>query len=78
MMNGWIDERARPLTKITVVDNRGEILITAILDTGFEGYLCLPIATAVFLGLELKGTTKTMLADETIRSDEPVFAGKIL
>jgi clan AA aspartic protease len=52
-------------------------MIEGILDTGFDGYLCLPLTIAVPLGLELIDAADSELADGTIVEDEPVFAGKV-
>lgn len=46
------------------------------LDTGFDGFLCLPIPLAVSLGLELIDVTRTELADGTVMENELVFAGR--
>lgn len=46
------------------------------MDTGFDGFLCLPIPIAVSLGLELTKVVRTEVADGTIVEDELVFAGK--
>jgi clan AA aspartic protease len=46
------------------------------LDTGFDGFLCLPISLAVSLGLELIDVTRTELADGTVMVDDLVFAGR--
>ena len=47
------------------------------MDTGFDGYLCLPISIAVSLGLELIKVVRTELADGTILEDELVFTGEV-
>ena len=45
-------------------------------DSGFDGFLCLPIEVAVGLGLELVTTIPVELADGTVNENELVFAGK--
>ena len=52
------------------------ITLEGILDTGFTGFLCLPIFLAVPLGLELTGTITSELADGTTVDDELVLAGR--
>jgi clan AA aspartic protease len=52
-------------------------MIEAILDTGFDGALCIPITKAVPLGLELVDVWTSELADGTILEDEPIFRGKV-
>jgi len=56
--------------------SRTRVPITAIIDTGFEGSICLPTVLAVRLGLELTGQTEVELADGTIRR-QLVFGGSV-
>ena len=65
-----------PIAQAEVVGNRKTIAITAIVDTGFDGDLCLTTRLAVQLGLELVGQQLIELADGTKR-DELVFAGSV-
>jgi clan AA aspartic protease len=51
-----------------------EIAVDAVIDTGFDGYLCLPVQLAIQLGLELSGSIKVELADGSIKR-ELVFSG---
>lgn len=76
MIEGYISSSGAPVIKIKVKGRRDEVAVEGILDTGFDGYLCLPIPTAVSLGLELIKVVRTELADGTILEDELVFAGK--
>ena len=78
MITGQINQAGSPILKITVYGNKGEVTIYGILDTGFDGFICLPIAIAVPLGLELINVTDSELADGTIVQDELVFMGKVL
>jgi clan AA aspartic protease len=50
--------------------------VEGILDTGFDGFLCLPIPLAVTLGLELTDVSSAELADGTVIEDELVFTGQ--
>ena len=52
-METFFDSRNHPKIRFTVVGARKSSLLEAILDTGFDGYLSLPISTAVTLGIEL-------------------------
>jgi clan AA aspartic protease len=63
-----------PTAQIEVIGNRRSIELTAIVDTGFDGDICLPTRHAVLLGLELIAELPVELADGT-RTDELVFAG---
>jgi predicted aspartyl protease len=60
---------------IIVHGARGELTLDAVIDTGFDGDLCLPVPVAIELGLELYGAQRVQLADGSIRS-ELVFIGK--
>ena len=75
MIEGTI-RAGTPIIKLKVIGRGGEVTVEGILDTGFDGFLCLPIALAVSLGLELIDVTCTGLADGTILEDELVFAGQ--
>jgi len=78
LITGQINQAFSPILRVTVYGNKGEVTIDGILDTGFDGFICLPIAVAVPLGLELIDVTDSELADGTIVQDELVFAGKVL
>ena len=65
-----------PTSQLEVQGSRGAVELTAIIDTGFDGHLCLPTSLAVGLGLELSGQNEVELADGT-RKMELVFAGTV-
>jgi len=75
MVEGYVNEYGQPVVEITVVGSRGSITIDAILNTGFDGDVCLLTQAAIQLGLELAATQLIELADGT-RKRELVFAGK--
>lgn len=78
MIEGVIQSTGTPVLEVKPVGKAGtEMIVEGILDTGFDGYLCLPIPVAVSLGLELIDVTRTELADGTILEDELVFAGQV-
>ncbi len=66
-----------PTVSIEVIGSRQTLAVSAIVDTGFDGDLCLPIRLAVQLGLELVGEQLIELADGMQRH-ELVFAGSVL
>ncbi len=66
-----------PTTELEVQGTRGSASITAIIDTGFEGDLCLPVSVAVGHGLELVSQVPIELADGTQKL-ELVFAGSVV
>lgn len=65
-----------PTYEIRVRGARADIELTAIVDTGFDGDLCLPIEVAVPLGLELVGREPIELADGT-QKNELLFAAQV-
>lgn len=56
-----------PTMDIEVIGVRRRITLTAIIDTGFDGELSVPINVAVTLGLELIGHDLVELADGSHR-----------
>lgn len=72
-METFFDARNHPKIKLTVVGARKSSLLEAILDTGFDGYLSLPISIAVTLGIELTSIIPVEYADGR-RSQELVFS----
>ena len=76
MITGVILDTGTPVIALKVRGSREEVTIEGILDTGFDGFLCLPTSIAVLLGLELMYATSSELADGTVIEDELVFAGQ--
>lgn len=74
MIRGYIDENGMPVVNVTVGGIRSQITISALVDTGFDGYVCLPVELAVSLGLELVTSIPVEMADGSIK-DELVFCG---
>ncbi len=77
MIEGWIDPVEGPRIRLQVSGRRDRVAVDALLDTGFDGDLCLPIAVAVPLGLELRYVAQSELADGSVVEDELVFAGDV-
>ncbi|MCR4403749.1 MAG: hypothetical protein NUW06_00355 [Candidatus Acetothermia bacterium] len=75
VIQGHFDEYHQPRVAITIQGARRDATLDAVIDTGFDGYLCLPVAVAIELGLELYGAQRTELADGSIKS-ELVFIGR--
>ena len=63
-----------PTATVEVIGGRKSIELTAIVDTGFDGDLCVPVKYAVQLGLELIGESPVEFADGT-QKNELLFAG---
>lgn len=76
-MKGYVDEFGQPRVEATVMGAKGGATIWAIVDTGFNGEVCLPILIATQLGLELYGYEEMELADGAIKASL-VFEGKFI
>jgi len=74
-IQGHLDEYHQPRVAITVRGSRQDITLDVVIDTGFDGQLCLPVPLAIEIGLELYGAQQTELADGSIKS-ELVFLGQ--
>ena len=74
-IRGRLDAYHQPRVAIIVRGARRDVTLEAVIDTGFDGQLCLPVSLAVEIGLELYGAQQTQLADGSIRSDL-VFLGQ--
>lgn len=76
-MEAYFDQAGHPRLKVRVMGSRTSILVDALLDTGFNGDICLPTPLAIQLGLELRDVIQVELADGTLK-DELVFAGAVI
>ena len=74
MLTGFFDSAGRPRLTVTVTGGRSTAQVDALIDTGFNGDLTLPISLAVRLGLELMAQVAVELADGSVKS-ELVFSG---
>lgn len=75
-MEAYFDKSNHPTAKLIVSGSKQKRIITAILDTGFDGYLSLPITIAIELGLELVNSMNVQYADGRI-SNELVFSANV-
>jgi len=75
-MEAFFDERDHPTVKLVVAGSKKKRIIAAILDTGFDGFLSLPVTVAVTLGLELSNIERVQYADGRI-SEELVFIANV-
>ena len=74
-LEGYIDGAGTPRVKVEIVGYRGSVKVDAVLDTGFNGELCVPVPIAIQLGLELIGESLVTYADGRVEA-ELLFAGK--
>ena len=75
MIKGVVIDHS-PYVEIEVFGNRGQTTVVALLDTGFNVDLCLPIEIGITLGLELRDVVETELADGTLNL-EPSYSAHI-
>ena len=68
-MKGYVDEYPQPKVSIVVKGLRHTVRVKAVVDTAFNGDLCLPIALGIQIGLELRGNQEFELADGTIKRE---------
>lgn len=73
---GSINENGELLIKLTIIGFRGETVVAGILDTGFNGAILLPAAIIAELGMDLRATGMSRLADGS-RTRDLTFNGKI-
>lgn len=73
-MIGYLDEAKRPKVRVNVDGRRTSLSIEALLDTEFNGDLCLPVEVAVQLGLEPVQVIEVEKADGKIEH-ALVFSG---
>jgi clan AA aspartic protease len=76
-VEAYFDQAGHPRLKVSVVGSRAGIVVDALIDTGFDGDICLPTQLAIQLGLDLRDMVWVELADGTLK-DELVFAGVVV
>ncbi len=77
MIRGYIDANGVPMVNVTVGGIRSQITIPALVDTGFDGYVCLPTELAVNLGLELVISITVEMADGSMKGQLPLLIHRI-
>jgi clan AA aspartic protease len=76
-VEAYFDRAGHPRIRVPVVGSRAGIVIDVLLDTGFDGDICLPTVVAIQLGLELRDLIRVELADGTLKNGL-VFAGVVV
>ncbi|MGH7453366.1 MAG: hypothetical protein ACRENG_18595 [bacterium] len=74
---GYFDKFQHPRIRLTVKGSRKSLGINPVIDTGFDGDLCLPVKIAIQLGLELYGQSFVELVDGS-KKHELTFQGSVL
>jgi len=69
MLRGRFDADGRPTFSPTLFGPLGQVTLTAIVDTGFDGDLCIPVPIAISLGLQLKATKFVEFADGRVEEE---------
>ena len=75
-MKAYLDQYGQAVVEVILKGSRTDIVDKAVIDTGFDGDICLPVHLAIQLGLELKSVQVVELADGS-RKNELVFTGFI-
>lgn len=76
MVKGQFDDRGQPFLSVELSGLHGTITLQALVDTGFDGDLCVSLAAAMAVGLALKDADYVELADGSIRR-ELIFRGTV-
>lgn len=78
MMTGIVTSNKEAVLRVMVRGAHGpEVLVDAIIDTGFTGFLTLPAQLIITLALAFAGTTRALLGDGSeVRMD--IFEGVVL
>lgn len=76
MTEGYFNDNEHPILEITVTGEDSQVEIPALIDTGFDGYLSLPIPVAMSLGLKLIDSALITLADGS-KKTELLFTTKV-
>lgn len=75
-MKTYFDQTSHPVVEITVSGIEKTVTFPALIDTGFDGYLSLPLSLALPLGLKLTYHTSITLADGSVK-EELLFEAKV-
>ena len=63
MMTGVVTAAREAVLQVHVQGPAGQTTLEAVLDTGFTGFLTLPMAVVMTLGLPFAGTARATLSD---------------
>ena len=78
MINGHVDENLQPKVPLGLIDRNGQMLpIEAVVDTGFNGHLCISVYEMHQISLKFQRIEKFELGDGKIVKQR-VFLGEIV
>jgi clan AA aspartic protease len=78
VLEGFVDDSGQPWVRLALLGRQGQLFeFEAIIDTGFDGALCLPRPLAEQAVLQLVGTQRVELADGS-QHVEQLFLGEVL
>jgi clan AA aspartic protease len=78
MLEGYVDEGGQPWVAVTIIGRSEQLLeMDVLIDTGFDGSLCLPASLEEQIELQLWGTQLVELADGS-RREEEVYIGQVI
>jgi clan AA aspartic protease len=78
VLEGYVDESRQPWIHLALVGHQGQLIeFEAVIDTGFDGALCLPRLLAGQTALQEVGTQRVELADGS-QHVEQLFLGEVL
>lgn len=78
LITGTFDSTGSPAIEIAVVGSAGTKNYSAIIDTGFTGFVAVPTVDMVPLGLQVQGAANVMLGDGNVITNMVAAAGVTL
>jgi clan AA aspartic protease len=78
MITGVVNVKGEAILRVVVSDLATQrIVIDAVIDTGYNGFLTLPSSTIVALGLRWRGSEDVILGDGSVHKFD-AYAGRII
>ena len=78
MMSGRVNQFREAILNLVIIGkDKSKLAVEAVIDTGFNGDVILPIDIVLSLGLELQGYQESVLGDGTI-AKFPVYLGTVI
>ena len=78
MMFGRVNQRREAIVNLVVIGSKNsKLAVEAVIDTGFNGDVILPMDLVIALDLKLQGYQKARLGDGTI-TKFPIYIGTVI